>query len=154
MAKHWPFRTSAPDSTNMAPTLSKSTARSSIRDGNKSNSTLGDNNILHQTFSHLQSNNLTVPSPTGLIEKKKNRVIPTDSEFSLDERQKRNEWNLKAQEGVITYQLPDGLPDGIALHNKLQKLMKTDTIYLNNRRFWTTLENRFKKLRKVSSFTY
>ncbi|CAF1461268.1 unnamed protein product [Rotaria sordida] len=53
-----------------------------------------------------------------------------------------------AQEGIITYQLPDGLSDGFALYNKLKKLMKTNTIYLNDRYFWTTLKNRFKNLRK------
>jgi len=147
MAKHWPVRVNAPDSTNIAPTTSKSTAYSSIRDGNKSKLPSGDNAILHQASSN----------PTGVVRKKvdtKNRMIPIDSEFSFNERQKRNEWNLKAQEGVITYPLPDGLPDGFALHNKLQKLMKTNIIYLNDRRFWSKLENRFKNLRKVSYLSY
>jgi len=62
---------------------------------------------------------------------------------------KRNDWNLKAQEGIINYSLPDNLPDGIALHAKLNKLMQTNTLNLNDRTFWTTLENRCKKLRKV-----
>jgi hypothetical protein len=145
MAKHWPFRNNTSDSTNIASTVSKSTAHSNIRDGN--------NDSLHQTSSNLRSNNLKSSSPTPLIRKKvetKNRVIPIDSEFSLNEHRKRNEWNLKAQEGVITYPLPDGLPDGVALHNKLKKLMKTNTIYLNDRHFWTKLEKRFRNLRKVS----
>jgi len=144
MAKHWPFRNNTSASTNIAPTISKSTAHSNIRDGN--------NDILHQTSSHLPSNNLKSSNPTALIRKKvdtKNRIIQIDSEFSLNEHRKSNEWNLKAQEGIITYPLPDGLPDGFALCNKLQKLMKTNTIYLNDRRFWTKLENRFKNLRKV-----
>ncbi|CAF0788619.1 unnamed protein product [Didymodactylos carnosus] len=62
--------------------------------------------------------------------------------------QKSLKWSLKAQEGIIAYQLPDALLDGVALHNKLQKLMKSDIIYLNDRRFWFELENRFKNLRK------
>lgn len=146
MAKHWPISTYIP------PNTSKSTAESSIRDGTKSKSILGNNNILSQTFPRIRSNNLRSSSPKRLTGKKneiKNYIIPTDSEFSLNENQKRNEWNLKAQEGIINYRLPDGLPDGFALHTKLQNLMKTDTIYLNDRRFWTILENRFKKLRKV-----
>jgi hypothetical protein len=136
MANAWPFRSNIPDSTTMA--------HSSLRDGNK--------DILHQTFSHLRSANLTSPNLTGLEGEKaetNNPIKPTTSEFSLDEHQQRIEWNLKAQEGIITYQLPDSLPDGLALHNKLQKLMKTNTIYLNDRRFWSTLENRFKISRKV-----
>jgi hypothetical protein len=152
MAKHWPFRINTKNSTNIAPTISKSTAHSSIRDSYKSNMTHGDNDILHQ-----QSNNLTSSKPTRLIGKKletKRRRLPTESAFSLDEHKKNNEWNLKAQEGVITYRLPDGLPDGFALQNKLQNLMKTNTIYLNDRHFWTTLENRFKDLRKVSYLSY
>ncbi len=157
MAKHWPVRIRTPDSTNIALTTSKSTAHSSIRDGNKSSLKLGDNDILHQTFSHLRSKNLPAPNSSGLSEKKgniKNRIMPNESELSFTEPQQRNEWNLKAQEGVITYRLPDALPDGLNLHNKLQKLMKTDTIHLNDRRFWSKLENRFKKLRKVSSISY
>ncbi|CAF1126101.1 unnamed protein product [Rotaria sp. Silwood1] len=153
LAMHWPFRTDVPDSTVVPPTISKSTAYSNIRDGNKSNITLGDNDILHQTYSNLRSNNLTSTNHTGLISKKSetvNRIIPTDGQFSSDERQQHIEWTVKAQEGIITYELPDGLPDGFALYNKLQKLMKTNTIYLNDRYFWTTLENRFKNLRKVS----
>ncbi|CAF1395489.1 unnamed protein product [Rotaria sordida] len=146
LAMHWPFRTDLPDSISIPPTISKSTAHSNMRDGNKSNMTLGDND-------NLRSNNLTSTNHIGLIGKKPetiNRIIPTDDQFSSDERQQHIEWILKAQEGIITYQLPDGLPDGFALYNKLQKLMKTNTIYLNDRYFWTTLENRFKNLRKVS----
>ncbi|CAF3295168.1 unnamed protein product [Rotaria sp. Silwood2] len=151
LAMQWPFRTDIPDSTFMQPTISKSTAHSNIRDGNKSNMTLGDNDILHQTYSNLRSNNLTSINHTGSIGKKSeatSRTLPTDGKFSSDERQQHIEWISKAQEGIITYQLPDGLPDGFALYNKLQKLMKTNTIYLNDRSFWTTLENRFKNLRK------
>jgi hypothetical protein len=136
MANAWPFRSNIPDSTTMAPTISKSTAHSILRDGNKD----------------IRSNNLTSPNLTGLEGKKAettNPIKPTTSEFSLDEHQQRIEWNLKSKEGIITYQLPDSLPDGLALHNKLQKLMKTNTIYLNDRRFWSTLENRFKISRKV-----
>lgn len=154
MAKHWPVRLRTPDSTNIALTTSKSTAHSSIRDGNKSSLKLGDNDILHQTFSHLRSKNIPTPNSSRLNEKKanmKNRIMLNESEFSFTEPQQRNEWNLKAQESVITYQLPDALPDGLALQNKLEKLMKTNTIYLNDRRFWNKLENRFKKLRKVFS---
>ncbi|CAF1082826.1 unnamed protein product [Rotaria sordida] len=146
LAMRWPFRTDLPDSISIPPTISKSTAHSNMRDGNKSNMTLGDND-------NLRSNNLTSTNHIGLIGKKPetiNRIIPTDDQFSSDERQQHIEWILKAQEGIITYQLPDGLPDGFALYNKLQKLMKTNTIYLNDRYFWTTLENRFKNLRKVS----
>lgn len=73
-----------------------------------------------------------------------------DSQLSLSERQKRTDWNLKAQEGILTYHLPDNLPDGIALNAKLNKLMQTNTINLNDRQFWAALENRFKQLRKVS----
>jgi hypothetical protein len=149
MAMHWPFRTDISDPTNIAPTASKSIAHSNIPDGNKSNVSFGDKNILQQTFSHLQSNKESLLNPNRVIGKKAEMNIPTDSEFSLNGRQQRIEWNLKAQEGVITYRLPDGLPDGFALHTKLHKLMKTNTIYLNDRRFWTTLENRFKNLRKV-----
>ena len=143
---HWPFRSEIPNPTNIAPAISKSTARSSLRTDNKSNFTSDDKDI------HLRLKNLTSLNPGGLIGKKSdsnNRIIPIESDFSLSERQQRIEWNFKTQEGVITYRLPDGLPDGFSLHNKLQKLMKTNTIYLNDRRFWTTLENRFKNLRKV-----
>lgn len=146
MAKHWPF------STNIVPITSKSKTRTSIRDGTKSKSTFDENELSSQTFPRLKSSNLTISSPTRLTEKKlekKNRTIPIDSELSLNENSKRNEWNLKAQEGIISYQLPDGLPDGFALHTKLKNLMKTDKIYLNDRRFWTKLENQFKNLRKV-----
>ncbi len=137
-------------SMNIALTTSKSTAYSSIRDGNKSNLTLDSNDILH-----LRSKNLPVSNSIKLNEKKskiKNRIIPIESEFSLIEPQQRNEWNIKAQEGIIKYRLPDGLPDGLALHTKLEQLMKTDTIYLNDRHFWRKLENRFQKLRKVSLY--
>jgi hypothetical protein len=151
MAKHWPIRTNTSDSTNVIPTTSKSTAHSSIRDDNKSNLTLDDTDI-----SRRRSNNPITSNPTGLIRNKaetKNRAAPIASEFSLDQPKQRNEWNLKAQEGIITYRLPDNLPDGFALHNKLQKLMKTNTIYLNDRHFWTSLENRFKNFRKVFSLS-
>ena len=123
MAMHSPFSTDIPNATNIAPTISKS---------NKSNVTFSDNNIQSQTLSHLQLNNVGKKS----------------SGFSLNEHLQRTDWNLKAQEGIITYRLPDSLPDGLALQTKLHKLMKTNTIYLNDRRFWTTLENRFKSLRQ------
>ncbi|CAF4316068.1 unnamed protein product [Rotaria sordida] len=141
----WPLRTDVPDSISISPTISISSAHSNMRDGNKSNMTLGDND-------NLRSNNLTSTNHTGLIGKKSetiNRIIPTDNQFSSDECQQHIEWISKAQ-GIITYQLPDGLSDGFALYNKLKKLMKTNTIYLNDRYFWTALENRFKNLRKVS----
>ena len=144
MAKHWPVRIRTPDSANIA----LETSKSSVPGGNKSSSKLGDNEMLLQ-----RSKNISTPNSSGLSEKKvhvKNRLVPYASEFSLTEPQQRNEWNFKAQEGVITYRLPDGLPDGVALQNKLEKLMKTDTIYLNDRQFWAKLESRFKKLRKVS----
>lgn len=98
-------------------------------------------------MSQLRSNNLSL---VNYKSEKVNYLLPTDSEFSLDERDQDIEWNLKTQDGIITYPLPDGLPDSLALHKKLQKLMKTNIIYLNNRHFWTTLENRFINLRKVS----
>ena len=144
MAKHWPVRIKRSESNTVAPAASKSTAHSSIRDGN---------GTLYQTFSNLPLKNFSGPNSARVSEKKakiKKRIIPMESEFSLTESQQRNEWNVKAQEGVISHALPDGLPDGSALYNKLQKLMSTDTIYLNDRRFWTKLENQFKKLRKVS----
>jgi hypothetical protein len=153
MAKRWPVRLRTPDGTNITLTTSKSAARSSIHGGNKSSLKLGDNDILHQTFSHLRSKNVLTPNSSGPGDRKttKNRIMSTESESSLVEFQQRNEWNLKAQEGVITYRLPDALPDGVALQNKLEKLMKTDTIHLNDRHFWSKLENRFTKLRKVFS---
>ncbi|CAF0778656.1 unnamed protein product [Adineta steineri] len=138
MAMHWPFRTNVSDSKNIVPTVSKSTAHSSIRDGNKSNFISTEKDTVYRTI----SSNLTGKNVKPV------EINKTISEFSLDENEQRTEWNFKAQEGIITYQLPDNLPDGLALHNKLQKLMKTNTIYLNDRRFWTTLENRFKILRK------
>lgn len=73
-----------------------------------------------------------------------------DSDVSVNGSQPDAGWYSKAREGIISYSLPDGLPDSSALYNKLQELMKTDTIHLNDRRFWTKLENQFKKLRKVS----
>ena len=76
-------------------------------------------------------------------------VLGTDSDMSLKDQQQPFEWNLKAQENIIVYPLPDGLVDGVALQDKVQTLMKTNNIYLNDRRFWATLENRFKKMRKV-----
>ena len=76
-----------------------------------------------------------------------------DSDVSFNDPQQDAEWYSKAREGVISYPLPDGLPDSSALYNKLQELMKTDTIHLNDRRFWTKLENQFKKFKKVSSFS-
>ena len=153
MAKHWPVHLGTLDGANIALANSKSTAHSNIHAGNKSSLKLGDNDILHQTFSPSRSKNVPTPKSSGRDEKKttKNRILSTESESTLIESQQRNEWNLKAQEGVITYRLPDALPDGLALQNKLEKLMKTDTIFLNDRHFWSKLENRFKKLRKVPS---
>lgn len=130
----WPFQN---DRLN-----SKVTPHPNTYDDNKSILTFGDKEI-----PHVRSNNLTSASSAGLIGKKS---VPTDSQTSLDEYQKNFAWDLRAQEGMIIYPLPDGLPDGIALQNKLQKLMKTNTIHLNDRKFWTKLENRFKSLRKVS----
>ncbi|CAF2160079.1 unnamed protein product [Rotaria magnacalcarata] len=139
LAMQWPFRNDIPDSKSIAHTMT--------RDDNKSTLTFDDKDIPHS-----RSNNLTSINSTALIGKKSetlNRIVPpTVSQFSLDKHQQNIEWNLKAQEGIVTYQLPDGLPDGVALQTKLQKLMKTNTIFLNDRNFWTTLENRFKNLRK------
>lgn len=92
------------------------------------------------------------PNSTRVSEKKRkanNRLLPMDSEVSFNDSQQRDDWRFKAREGVIPYPLPDGLPDSSALYTKLQKLMKTDTIHLNDRRFWSKLENQYKKLRKV-----
>ena len=155
VAKHWPFQNDVPDSSNIAPTVSKTSVQSSIRDDNKTNITSVDNDISHKTSSYLRTNHLT--SSNSFVSNKKklesrDKILPITSDFSLNDLQKRPAWNLKAQEGVIRYQLPDNLPDSFALQNKLQKLMKTNSIYLNDRRFWTKLENRFKNLRKVLNF--
>ncbi|CAF1143802.1 unnamed protein product [Adineta ricciae] len=147
LAMHWPFQTDAPNSSYVAPTISKSTAQSSIYDG----ATPNEKDSIHRTVSYSPSANLPSTNPTGLSSKQiemKTSVKPSTSEESMSERDQHIGWNLKAQQGVITYQLPDNLPDGVALHNKLQKLMKTNTIYLNDRKFWTVLENRFKLLQK------
>ena len=152
MAMHWPFHVDVSDSTHKSLATSKSTAYSNIRDSNKSIRTHIDKDILHQAFSPLPSNNLPSPNPSTMNGKKaeiNKRIISNKSTSSFDQHQQHIGWNLKAQEDIITYQLPDGLPDGLALHNKLQKLMKTNTIYLNDRQFWTTLENRYINLRKV-----
>ena len=96
--------------------------------------------------------NFPGPNSMRLSEKKrkgKNRLKPMDSEVSLTDSQQGDGWHSKAREGVISYPLPDGLPDSSALYTKLQKLMRTDTIHLNDRRFWSKLEHQFKKLRKV-----
>ncbi|CAF1123704.1 unnamed protein product [Rotaria sordida] len=50
LAMRWPLRTNVLDSISIPPTISKSTAHSNMRDGNKSNMTLGDND-------NLRSNN-------------------------------------------------------------------------------------------------
>ena len=140
MAKHWPFEDKKLNATTIPPLPSKSTARS----------TISNKESLQQTFWNLITPNSTKLNGKKAVEKTRSKLA--DSQYSFNERQKLNEWNLKAQEGIITYSLPDSLPDGIALHAKLQKLMKTNTINLNDRHFWTTLENRFKKLRKVTFF--
>ncbi|UJR31154.1 hypothetical protein I4U23_018661 [Adineta vaga] len=145
---HWPFRVDIPNSTNLAPTISKSTAQSSLRDGTKSNMTPSEKDSINRTISYSRSTNLVSTNLNGKQVEMKNPTKSMTSEESVDGRDQHDEWNFKAQQGVITYQLPDNLPDGIALHNKLQKLMKTNTIYLNDRRFWSILENRFKILRK------
>ena len=132
----------------LAPAASKSAAPSSTAINHPS--TAGD--ALPQTLSHIRSTNLILPNPNGNLGKRSEMpksVLGTDSEMSLKDQQQPFEWNLKAQENILVYPLPDGLVDGVALHDKLQKLMKTNTIYLNDRRFWATLENRFKKMRKV-----
>ncbi|CAF1609433.1 unnamed protein product [Adineta ricciae] len=147
LAMHWPFQTDASNSSDVAPTISKSTAQSSICDG----ATPNEKDSIHQTVSYSPSANLPSTNLAGLSSKKiemKTSVKPSTSEESMSEHDQHIGWNLKAQQGVITYQLPDNLPDSVALHNKLQKLMKTNTIYLNDRKFWTVLENRFKLLRK------
>ena len=110
-------------------------------------STLHDGHAAGQRLNH---------SPTakaaGLITRLSDlqqKIVSNDSETSLGNRQQRIEWNLKAQEGIVTYRLPDGLSDGLLLHNKLQKLMKTDTLRLNDRQFWTELENLYKIQQRV-----
>ena len=65
MAKHWPISTYIP------PNTSKSTAASSIRDGTKSKLTVGDKDILSQTFPRIRSNNLTSSSPKRPTGRKK-----------------------------------------------------------------------------------
>ena len=144
LARHWPFRA---DPFNVGSIASKSAAQKTVFPTN-------DDDSVHQTHSKLRSNNLTPLNSTGLVGKISEihpRVVPTTSEVSLDGVQQPIEWNVKAQEGIITYRLPDGLPDGSVLHDKLQQLMKTSTLYLNDRRFWNTLEERFKTQRKVTN---
>lgn len=131
IALKWPLLNHIPDT--------KSTAYSNTRLRNKSTLTFVDNDMSYSKLSNV----------TSVNQIRNNPLVLNDSEFSLDQRQQNIEWNSKAQEGIVTYELPDGLPDGVALHNKLQTLMKTNTIYLNDRQFWNTLEHRFKTLRKV-----
>ena len=115
--------------------------------------TVNDGHVATQRSNH--------PPPTvnatgliGRLSEVQNKIISTDSEISLEHRQQRFEWNLKAQEGIVNYRLPDGLSDGFLLCNKLQKMMKTDTLRLNDRQFWTEFENRYKaQQRVIHSFT-
>ena len=149
LARQWPFRSETSHPLNVAPVASKSTAHASLGAPQKPALTANDDDSVHQAHSKLRSNNLT-PLNSEIAP----RIVAANSDVSLEGAQQPIEWNVKAQEGIITYHLPDGLPDGAVLHDKLQQLMKTSTIYLNDRRFWNTLEERFKARRKVTNDTF
>jgi hypothetical protein len=148
LVQHWPFRSVTGNTNNTAAIDSKSLTNSHVASVHKATLFVNNNDTVRRTRSQLRLN------PTaGLIGKYSvdARQQQTQQDELQQKQQQRAEWSLKAQEGIITYRLPDGQPDGLLLQTKLQQLMKTDTIHLNHRQFWTQLENRFKALRKVST---
>ena len=141
LTKHWPCREKLSNVEQTSSSDRKSNTLKNIDDQQK---------IIASNVSNIE-NPTKSNRGTSIAAKIPSEFLSTSNELSLKMSQQKARWddNIDIQEGIITYPLPDGLPDGVLLQNKLQALMQTNTIHLNDFHFWTELENRLKNQRKV-----